>query len=267
MGIVSLLTGSRKKKKSGTPAKPRAPRAAIRRALRHAAAVNGSSSAAELGQRIATGLSTIETAVLAIDTVADRLREARDLVHAAQATEDTGRRALFAGRYDDVRAEIDAAVGSASHNRVNLINGRLIGGQHPALDIAVDESGRAGIAIQVVNLTTGAGGLALSPPRSGFADDAELATIAAEIDAAQTLVSHVSGRFLDHAALISYRLARLQSAAGPRSIEPELPTGADLVTPAETPSDRELGPIELGITEVEHRLRELALRDEHRPAD
>ncbi len=266
MGIVSLLTGSKKKKKGGNPDKPRAPRAAIRRALRHTAATSGSSSAAELGQRIATGLSTLETAVLAIDTVADRLREALDLVRSAQATDDPGRRALFAGRYDDVRAEIDAAVGSASHNRINLINGRLIGGQHPALDIVLDESGRGGVAVPVVNLTTGAGGLELSPPRSGFADDAELATIAAEIDAAQTLVSRVSARFLDHAALISDRLARLQSVAGPRSIDSILPTGADVATP-HGEVDGELGPIELGIADVEHRLRQLAERDEQLPAD
>ncbi|MEN6542939.1 hypothetical protein [Parvibaculum sp.] len=264
MGIVSLLLGSsKKKKKRRPPTKPRAPRSAVARALRHTAAGAGSRSAAELGQRIATSLSTIETAVLAIDTVGERLREALDLVHAAMATEDPGHRALFAGRYDDLRAEIDAAVGSASHNRINLINGRLIGGKHQALDIELNEDGRAGVAVHVVNLTTGAGGLELSPPRSGFAEDEELSLIAGEITAAQTLVTQVSERFLDHAALIADRLARLQSAAGPRSIEPELPTGAD----AASPEDDDLGPIELGITEIEHRLRLLAERDEPVPAD
>lgn len=263
MGIVSLLLGSSKKKKRKNPDRPRAPRSAVARALRHTAAGAGSRSAAELGQRIATGLSTIETAVLAIDTVGERLREALDLVHAAGVTDDPGHRALFAGRYDDVRAEIDAAVGSASHNRINLINGRLIGGKHPALDIELNEDGRAGVAVHVVNLTTGAGGLELSPPRSGFAEDEELAMIAGEITAAQTLVSRVSERFLDHAALIADRLARLQSAAGPRLIEPELPTGADAALPEEV----ELGPIELGITEIEQRLRLLAEREEALPAD
>ena len=259
MSFLSLLTGGNRKKKrrkAPSPDKPRAPRAAVARALRHASASNGSPTAAELGQRIATALSTIETAVLAIDTVADKLREARDLVSAARATPDVGRRALFAGRYDDVRAEIDAAVGSASHNRINLINGRLIGGRASVFDIALDETGRAGIALQIVNLTTGAGGLALSPPRSGFAEDEELALIAAEITAAETLTANVGARFADHAALIADRLERLQSAAGARRIEPALPTGAD----ASIIEEESAAPVDLSVAEVEERLHKLADR-------
>lgn len=266
MGFLSLFTGGKRKKrrkrKGPPPDRPRAPRSAVARALRHVAAASGSPLAAEIGQRIATAFSTIETAVLAIDAVCDKLGEARDLVSAAQATSDAGRRALFAGRYDDVRAEIDALVGSASHNRVNLINGRLIGGRSPAFDIALDERGRASIAVQIANLTTGPGGLALSPPRSAFAEDAELATIAAEIVAAQALAASVSARFADHAALLSERLQRLQSAAGSRVIEAELPTGADAMPPAE----EELGPVDLSIAEVEERLHKLADRLAERAA-
>lgn len=256
MGILALLTGGKGKKKKKKPGKPRAPRRAVARALRHAAAAAGSPIAAGLGQRIATALSTIETAVLAIDSISDRLREARDLVAAAQATPDLGRRALFAGRYDDVRAEIDAIVGSASHNRVNLINGRLIGGNGRAFDIALDERGHARIAVQIVNLTTGSGGLSLSPPRSGFAEDEELATIAREIEQAQELAGNVCIRFADHAALISDRLARLQSAAGSRVIESELPTGAD---PRQV-LEEERGPVDLSVAEVEERLHHVADR-------
>lgn len=132
---------------------------ALRRALRSTATASGSLSAAELGQRIATALSTIETAVLAIDAVTERLREAADLVADAGRSADIGRRALLADRYDDLRAEIDAIVGSASHNRINLISGRRIGGQYTSFQIALDGDDRAGVSIPVVNLTTGPGGL------------------------------------------------------------------------------------------------------------
>lgn len=232
MRLSSLLKRRRKTRRPEPPPEPpRAPRSAVARALRHSAVAARHRSAAELGMRIATALSTIETAVLAIDVVNDRLREAANLVEAAGKNDNLGRRALLAGRYDDVRAEIDAAVGSAAHNRVNLINGCLIGGQHPAFDIALDAEGRAGIAVGVVNLTTGEGGLALSPPRSAFAEDAEIATILVEIEAARSRVADISLRFADHAALIADRLARLQMLAGGDRIESNLPAGADASGP------------------------------------
>lgn len=259
MRLASLLNLRRKKKrKAPTPEAPRASRGAVARALRHSAAASSYRSAAELGTRIATALSTIETAVLAIDAVSERLREAGDLAQSASTSSDLGRRALLAGRYDDVRAEIDATVGSATHNRVNLINGRLIGGQRATFEIALDEEGRAGIALSVVNLTTGAGGLELSPPRSAFAEDDEIAMIMREIAAAQVHVGNVSLRFADHAALIADRLARLQELAGTQSIETGLPTGADMEPPS--PAADEAQPMDLGIAEVEHRLRELSDR-------
>ncbi|MDO8288667.1 MAG: hypothetical protein Q7T44_05560 [Parvibaculum sp.] len=234
MRLSSLLKRRQKVKRPTPPEEePRAGRGAIKRALRHSAAASNYRSAAILGERIATALSTIETAVLAIDVVNDRLREAHNLVAEAGKTQNLPRRELLAGRYDDVRSEIDAAVGAASHNRINLINGLLIGGQSPAFIIALDGEGRADIAVSVVNLTTGARGLALSPPRTGFSEDAEITMILNEIDQAQTRIVNLSMRFADHAALIADRLTRLQELAGNSLIESWLPTGADTQEPAE----------------------------------
>tara|TARA_R110000824_G_scaffold390760_7_gene587701 strand:- start:4827 stop:5657 length:831 start_codon:yes stop_codon:yes gene_type:complete len=216
---------------------PRISRGAIKRALRHAAASSNYSSAARLGERIATALSTIETAVLAIDAVNDHLREASGLLFEAARTDNMGRRALLAGRYDDVRSEIDATVGAATHNRVNLINGRLIGGQAAAFEVALDDEGRAGIAIGIVNLTTGARGLALSPPRTAFEKQEEIDLILGEIELARTRIAEVSLRFSDHAALIAARLTRLQKLAGKTRIESIVPTGADAEEPTGTTED------------------------------
>lgn len=239
MRLSSLLKHRRKSKRPPPPEEePRAGKSAIKRALRHSAAAANYRSAAILGERIATALSTIETAVLAIDVVSDRLREAANLIEAARVTDNLARRELLAGRYDDVRSEIDATVGAAAHNRINLINGLLIGGRSAAFHIALDDDGRAGVAVGVVNLTTGARGLALSPPRTGFSDDAEIAMILAEIDLGQTRLAEVSLRFADHAAFIADRLARLQLLAGNAPILAGLPTGADAADPAEAHDDR-----------------------------
>lgn len=233
MRLTSLLKRRQKSRRPPPPVEePRVSASAIKRALRHTAAMPQSHSASVQGQRVATALSTIETAVLAIDVIADRLREAAGLVNEAGKTDNLGRRALLAGRFDDVRSEIDATVGSAAHNRINLINGMLIGGRSAAFDIALDGEGRAGIALSVVNLTTGARGLALSPPRTAFAEDAEISMILDEIDRAQLRITEVGLRFADHAALVADRLARLQKLAGTRPILSDLPTGADAMDPA-----------------------------------
>lgn len=257
MGILSRLRGKTTLEPPPAVEAPSVTPAAMQRALRSAATARGSFTAAELGQRIATALSTIETSVLAIDALMDRLREAADLVADAGASTDHGRRALLAGRYDDIRAEIDAIAGSASHNRVNLIAGRRIAGKLASFDIPFDEDGRSGLAIQVVNLTTGEAGLSLSPPRSAFADDDEIATIAGEIAAARETAAKVSDLFADHAALISDRLDRLMEMAGPRAIGSQLPTGADANEPAEPGPDSPMAP---EMHAVEDKLRALAER-------
>jgi hypothetical protein len=258
MGILSRLRGKGALEPPPAEQAPSVTQAAMRRALRSATGHTGSFTAAELGQRIATALSTIETSVLAIDALTDRLREAADLVADAGASADDGRRALLAGRYDDIRAEIDAIAGSASHNRINLIAGRRIGGKLASFDIPFDQDGRSGIAIQVVNLTTDETGLALSPPRSAFADEEEIATIAREIEAARETAAKVSDRFADHAALISERLDRLAEIAGPRAIGSHLPTGADAVGGPEPEGQNPAMPAEMRA--VEDKLRALAER-------
>ena len=259
MGLFSNLIARRKLEPPAPVETPRVTQAALKRALRSTAMASGSQLAAELGQRIATALSTVETAVLAIDAVTERLREAADLVADAGRNADIGRRALLAGRYDDLRAEIDAIVGSASHNRVNLIGGRCIGGQHTSFEIALDGEDRAGISISVVNLTTGESGLSLSPPRDAFADDAEIETISAEIAAARATAATAAERFSDHAALIADRLARLIAIAGSHPVETQLPTGADAEDP-DTSARSDTEEYELGMGAVEEKLRALATR-------
>jgi hypothetical protein len=265
MGLFTRLIARRKLEPPTPEETPRVTPAALKRALRSSATASGSLTAAELGQRIATALSTIETAVLAIDAVTERMREAADLVADAGRSADIGRRALLADRYDDLRAEIDAIVGSASHNRINLICGRRIGGQHTSFEIALDGEERAGVSIPIVNLTTGPGGLSLSPPRSAFAEDAEIDAIAAEIDAARSLAAGAAERFADHAALIADRLARLIAIAGSHPVETQLPTGIDTAIVDSAPGhDVEY---ELGMGAVEEKLRALAdrLNGEGRP--
>lgn len=277
MGILSRLRTFRRREPQSAEETPQVSRETLARVLRSGNGARGSLSAAELGQSIATSLSTIETAVLAIDALAERLREAHDLLADAARNPDLGRRALLSGRYDDLRDEIDAIVGSASHNRVNLINGRLIEGRHASFSTALDLEGRAGVSLPVVNLTSSPEGLSLSPPRSAFAEDSEISMIAAEIDAARDRVLRISEHYADHAVMMADRLSRLQVAAGSRIITSVLPTGADAPQPdvQETApkAEKKSGPslIDIGIEEVESKLRaineRIALKAEAQSGD
>ena len=263
MRLNSLLKRRQKAKRQLPPAEaPRAAPSAIKRALRSLPSSGNSHSAAVVGQNIATALSTIETAVLAIDVVNDSLREAAGLASEARKTDNLGRRALLAGRFDDVRSEIDATVGSAAHNRVNLINGCLINGKTATFDIALDSEGRSGVAINVVNLTTGARGLSLSPPRTAFVEDEEIAMILGEIDQARTRITDVSIRFADHAAFIANRLEQLQQQAGSYLIQSHLPTGVDADGPAQEKEDIQR-PLDLSaeVSELEPRSVEVGVED------
>lgn len=251
MGLFSLFRRNNRLEPPPAEAAPPVTPAAMQRALRATATNKGSYNAAELGERIATALSTIETSVLAIDAIAERLREAADLAADAASSADLGRRALLAGRYDELREEIDGIARSATHNRVNLIAGRRVAGKPASFDIAFDGEERSGVSIQILNLTSGEGGLSLSPPREAFADDGEIDAIRAEIDAARQTAAQASDRFADHAALISERLSRLKEMAGPREIGTRLPTGAD---PAEE-AHPATGP---AMAEVEDKLRMLS---------
>lgn len=265
MGILSRLKSLRQGKPELADETPQVSREALARVTRGSHGLRGSLSAAELGQTIATALSTIETAVLAIDALAERLRECADLLADATSHRDLGRRALLAGRYDDLRSEIDAIAGTASHNRINLICGRLIDGRHTSFTTALDGEGRAVVALPIVNLTTAPEGLSLSPPRNALADNEEIEQIAAEIDKARDRILQVSEHYADHAAMIADRLARLQVVAGNRSMASFLPTGADHADPQAAEKDAanikgtkpasQKSLIDIGIDEVETKLR------------
>ena len=250
---------ARQREAEPTEATPRATREAMDRALRGTSRHSGSVSAAELGQRIATSLSTVETAVLAIDAVSDLLREAADLAADAARSDDPGRRALLAGRYDDLRSEIDAIVGSASHNRINLIAGRR-SPRHPvSFEIILDTEGRRGIAVPIVNLTTSAEGLSLSPPRSAFEHDEEIDMILCEIDRARDVTENAAAALADHASLVAERIEALRHEAGERNIDSSVPTGAD------TPED-ELQIDDDGETALNETLRAPDAMDENMSA-
>ncbi len=218
MGLISKLVGKRAKPVEAiAPAVPSSE--AVTRVMK-SLATGAPAKVAKAGAEIATALNTVETAILAIDTVADLLVEAELLTATARETESAGRRALIANRYATLIQTISDTVGRAEHNGMNLLDGA-----RSTYEIRLDSEERASVALHVANLTTDADGLDLTVPREEFASQVEIERTIAEVEAARRTASRVADLFADSSAVLSERLARLDHDFGPDAAQATKPTG------------------------------------------
>jgi hypothetical protein len=219
MGLISKLVGKR-----GNPAEAAIPAVptgeAVTRVMK-SLATGAPAKVAKAGAEIATALNTVETAILAIDIVADLLVEAELLTATARETESVGRRALIANRYITLLHTISDTIERAEHNGMNLLDGA-----RSTYEIKLDSEERASIALHVANLTTDADGLDLTSPREEFASQIEIERTIAEIDAARRTASRIADLFADSSAVLAERLARLDQDFGPDAAQATKPTGA-----------------------------------------
>ncbi len=176
---------------------------------------------AKAGSEIATALNTVETAILAIDTIADLLIEAELLADTARDTQSAGRRALVANRYLTLLDKIGEAVARSSHNGMNLLDGN-----QSTYEIELDADHGASIALHGANLCAEPGGLSLTRPCEAFASTTEIERTIAEIDAARRTASRVADLFSDSAAVLAERLSRLDQDFGPDAAVATRPSGA-----------------------------------------
>lgn len=219
MGLISKLVGKRGKPVDAVaPAVPSSE--AVTRVMK-SLATGAPAKVAKAGAEIATALNTVETAILAIDTVADLLVEAELLTATARETESAGRRALIANRYAALIQTISDTVARADHNGMNLLDGA-----RSTYEIKLDSEERASIALHVANLTTDAEGLDLTGPQEEFASQVEIERTIAEIDAARRTTGRIADLFADSSAVLAERLARLDHDFGPDATQSTHPTGA-----------------------------------------
>ncbi len=219
MGLINKLVGKRAKPVEAIiPAVPSGE--AVTRVMK-SLATGAPARVAKAGAEIATALNTVETAILAIDTVADLLIEAELLMATARDTQSVGRRALIANRYLSLLQTISATIQRAEHNGMNLLDGN-----RSTYEIKLDTDERASIALHVANLTNDADGLGLTQPREEFASQTEIERTIAEVDAARRITTRVADLFADSSAVLAERLARLDQDFGPDAVQATKPTGA-----------------------------------------
>ncbi len=219
MGLISKLVGKREKPDETIIAAVSSEEAVTR--VMKSLSKGAPASVAQAGAEIATALNTVETAILAIDTIADLLIEAELLTATARDTQSAGRRALISNRYNKLLHTVSETILRAEHNGMNLLDGN-----RNTYEIKLDSDERASIALHVANLTTETEGLGLSAPLEAFASQVEVERTIAEIDAARRTTSRVADLFADSSAVLAERLARLDQDFGPTAAQATRPTGA-----------------------------------------
>ncbi len=219
MGLFSKLI-SKWDKQPETAVQALSSSEAITRTLR-TMAKGAPVAVAKAGAELATALNTLETAILAIDTISDLLVEAETLAATARDTESMGRRALTAKRYGALLEAISIAISHSEHNGMNLLDGN-----RATYEIYLDAAQRASVALHVANLTIERDGLALTRPREGFASLTEVEKIIAEIDAARRMAARTADLFVDSAAVMAERLSRIDQEFGPEATVADIASGA-----------------------------------------
>jgi flagellin-like hook-associated protein FlgL len=219
MGLISKLVGKRAKPIETIVAAVSSDEAVTR--VMKSLSKGAPAAVAQAGAEIATALNTVETAILAIDTIADLLIEAELLTATARDTQSAGRRALISNRYNKLLHTVSETILRAEHNGMNLLDGN-----RSTYEIKLDSDERASIALHVANLTTQTEGLGLSTPQEAFASQVEVERTIAEIDAARRTTARVADLFADSSAVLAERLARLDHDFGPDAARATQPTGA-----------------------------------------
>lgn len=172
----------------------------VNRALRAAIAEPSKQDATEA---VRTALTTIESALFAVDTLRDILEQALDIAHSAQAAGEAGGRALLAESYDEIRLSISKVIDALEPPAAGLI------GKAPhTLDVKL--GGKAHYSVSAVRLDLSPKGLALDPPRDAFSTDAEIDRVLAAIDAALVKADRAAANFCRDAQFL---IARMPQAA------------------------------------------------------
>lgn len=195
-----MLTFARRKPElAAVPAAPEpAPELVIDVARARMALARRGRSAGPQAPAIRMALRSIEDALIAIDSIRAALDEAGELLAEAADTQDEGRRALYAERYDDLRSAINEASG-ATTKEDDCLTAHI----RARIEVSLDPTGRSRHVVRGTDLSSGSQGLDLPPPLEAFAADAELSQVKAAIAGAFQRLDRATQIFLDDAKALT----------------------------------------------------------------
>lgn len=154
---------------------------------------------ATLKDDINQGVSTVETAVHSIETMADLIDQMKGLALAAKSDNNMVNRSKAAVQFNDLRAQLDNLTNDASYKGTNLVKGS------PAnLKVTFSEDGSSTLTISGV--PSDASGLAISTAAGNFGSDANLDSAIMQLDSALSSLRATASSLGSSASVLSLRL-------------------------------------------------------------
>jgi flagellin-like hook-associated protein FlgL len=191
-------------------------------------AINGnanlkvSASLNSVGQIAFTATAPVSITIGGAQTGAGTLNSITGLTAGTTAFVSNSTRTSYAAQYDTLRTQIDAAIGDASYNGVNL----LINGSKT---ISLNETGSSTISLTGANLSTS--GLGVVASTNSFQGDPDITTVITNITNALTTLQAQTGTLSNSQAIID---ARMQFN---KSMAETLQNGADELVKSDSSAD------------------------------
>jgi flagellin len=175
-----------------------------------------------VGQIAFTATAPVSITIGGAQTGAGTLNSITGLTAGTTAFVSNSTRTSYAAQYDTLRTQIDAAIGDASYNGVNL----LINGSKT---ISLNETGSSTISLTGANLSTS--GLGVVASTNSFQGDSDITTVITNITNALTTLQAQTGTLGNSQAIID---ARMQFN---KSMAETLQNGADELVKSDSSAD------------------------------
>jgi flagellin-like hook-associated protein FlgL len=145
------------------------------------------------------GVSTVETAVSAIEAISDLVDQAKGLALAAKSDANVINRSKSAVQFNDLRSQLDNLANDASYKGTNLVKGS------PAnLKVTFSEDGSSTLTIS--GTASDSSGLSLAAAAGNFATDANIDTSINQLDSALSTLRSSASSLGSSASVLSLRL-------------------------------------------------------------
>lgn len=162
--------------------------------------LNRASDLSTIKDDLSTSLQTVKAASNAIDGITKIVEQAKGLANdALQKAAASADRTTLAGKFNDLRDQLDALVNDAVFNGVNLLKSTS------SLVVKFNEDNTSTLSIAGVDLSTGSSGLNISAAANDFAADSDINAALSQLTTALSTLRTNASSFGTNSTLIQTR--------------------------------------------------------------
>ncbi len=162
--------------------------------------LNRASDLSTIKDDLSTSLQTVKAASNAIDGITKIVEQAKGLANdALQKAAGSADRTTLAGKFNDLRDQLDSLVNDATFNGVNLLKSTS------SLVVKFNEDNTSTLSIAGVDLSTGSSGLNISAAANAFAADSDINAALSQLTTALSTLRTNASSFGTNSTLIQTR--------------------------------------------------------------